>query len=305
MKVLAFGEILWDIIEGKEHLGGAPFNFAAHAAKCGHKSFILSRLGRDERGLLAFDQAKTFGVDVSLIQWDEQYPTGIVDVQLANGQPDYVIRPHAAYDYVSADDILDQLEKNVFDVFYFGSLSQRNVASAQALHTILSKNRFKHVFYDVNLRKAGYSDEIIRKSLAACTILKLNHDEVNVISKILAGHQLTHEVFCKYVKSQYPNVRTIVITAAENGCFVFESTLQYLPGTPVTVKDAVGSGDAFSAAFMHIYAASGRAVTAAKVANHVGAFVATQAGAIPQYPDEIIGLLNVNSRSVTGNLECA
>jgi fructokinase len=122
---------------------------------------------------------------------------------------------------------------------------------------------------------------------------------------MLAGQQLTHEEFCKYVKSQYPNVRTIVITAAENGCFVFESTLQYLSGTPVTVKDAVGSGDAFSAAFMHIYAAGGHAVTAAKIANHLGAFVATQAGAIPQYPDEIISLLKVNSQSITDNLKCA
>jgi fructokinase len=32
MKVLAFGEILWDIIEKEEHLGGAPFNFIAHTA---------------------------------------------------------------------------------------------------------------------------------------------------------------------------------------------------------------------------------------------------------------------------------
>ena len=50
MKVLAFGEILWDVINGVEHLGGAPFNFAAHMAQCGHETFMVSRLGMDELG---------------------------------------------------------------------------------------------------------------------------------------------------------------------------------------------------------------------------------------------------------------
>jgi fructokinase len=31
--VVSFGEILWDVIEGVPHLGGAPFNFAAHCVR--------------------------------------------------------------------------------------------------------------------------------------------------------------------------------------------------------------------------------------------------------------------------------
>lgn len=38
MDVVAFGEILWDVIDGVPHLGGAPFNFAAHAARLGLKT---------------------------------------------------------------------------------------------------------------------------------------------------------------------------------------------------------------------------------------------------------------------------
>jgi fructokinase len=292
MKVLAFGEILWDVIEGNEHLGGAPFNFAAHSAQCGNKAAIISRLGNDQRGNKAFNQSKTYGVDVSLIQWDALYPTGIVDVTLDNGQPDYVIRPNAAWDYISADNVLEHLEKNQYDIFYFGSLAQRNFVSEQALHTILSRNRFKHIFYDVNLRKAGYTEQIIRNSLAACTILKLNIDEVGVISRILAGNQLTHEEFCKRVRELYPAITIIIITAAESGCFVYESTLKYIPGVAVTVRDAVGSGDAFSATFMHRYAVTGNAVSAAKISNQVGAFVASQAGPIPEYSPEIVSLLD-------------
>jgi fructokinase len=294
MKVLAFGEILWDIIEGKEHLGGAAFNFAAHMAQCGNHAQIISRLGSDHRGNAALSQSLKCGVDVSFIQQDAFYPTGIVDVTLNDGQPEYVIRPNAAFDYISANPILPRLKSDCFDIFYFGSLAQRNVVSEQALYRILSGNDFKHIFYDVNLRKSCYSEKIIKNSLAACTIFKLNKDEVITVSRLLTGYQLSEDAFCSCVKSLYPAIRIIIITASESGCFIYESDLQYLPGTPVTVCDAVGSGDAFSASFMHIYAASGDAVMSAKVANQVGAFVATQAGAIPKYSDEIVNVLKEN-----------
>jgi fructokinase len=62
MRVLAFGEILWDIIEGNEHLGGAPFNFAAHVAQCGNNAFIASRLGSDPLGRRAFNRSQEHGV---------------------------------------------------------------------------------------------------------------------------------------------------------------------------------------------------------------------------------------------------
>ena len=36
MKIVAIGEVLWDILPGAEHMGGAPFNFAWHARNLGH-----------------------------------------------------------------------------------------------------------------------------------------------------------------------------------------------------------------------------------------------------------------------------
>ena len=47
MKVLSFGEILCDIYPDKKHIGGAPFNFAAHLAKHGEEVYMLSCLGKD------------------------------------------------------------------------------------------------------------------------------------------------------------------------------------------------------------------------------------------------------------------
>lgn len=298
MRVMAFGEILWDIIEGKEHLGGAPFNFAAHAAQCGSESFIVSRLGNDPLGQRAFDQCKRQRVSQRFIQWDEEHPTGTVDVSLLNGQPDYVIHSEVAYDFIQPDlCVLSPGEH--FDVFYFGSLAQRQPVSASTLHKILNSIECSHIFYDVNLRKEGYSGNIISWSLKACNIFKLNTDELPVISKMLFEENLSQQDFCKRITGHFPNIRIIIITASEKGCFIFENqSMTHCAGVPVKVVDAVGAGDAFSAAFMHTYCGSGNAILAAKIANMVGAYVATQPGAIPDYSYSIKEILKADMNSI-------
>lgn len=291
MRILAFGEILWDIINGVEHLGGAPFNFAAHAAQCGHEAYIITRVGNDTLGKRAIDLSKKQGVSVTFIQTDTEHPTGTVDVTLSQGQPDYFIQENVAYDFISTEGKFHN-EKS-FDVFYFGSLAQRNDVSSKTLEQILSGNKFRYVFYDVNIRKGGYTEQIIKRSLKACNIFKLNADEVSVISEILVGSSLVMEEFCQCLKTLFPQLGTIIITASEKGCYIYQNELVHIAGNPVRVQDAVGAGDAFSASFMHVFAKTGDALLSAKTANQVGAFVATQTGAIPEYTPEIRQLLKV------------
>ena len=291
MKVLSFGEILWDIIEGKNYLGGAPFNFSAHAAQCGAETYILSRLGKDELGRKANEMAASYKVNTSLIQWDDLYPTGTVDVILSNGQPDYTIHTSVAYDFINYPEASHKLEDKEFDVFYFGSLAQRNSISRATLKNLLEKNSFDYVFYDVNLRKDGYNKEIILDSLTICNILKLNHSEVPVVSLLLFSADLSMEEFCEKMMSKY-ELELIIVTAAEKGCYIYEmDKLVLIPGKVVDVADAVGAGDSFSAAFMYAYFHHGDATAAARVANQVGGFVASHHGAIPPYSEEIKSLL--------------
>jgi fructokinase len=293
MKVLSFGEILWDIINGEEHLGGAPFNFAAHSAQCGNEVYMISCLGRDSLGTRAFEKCKEHGVDCQFVQWDETHPTGTVMVTLEKGQPDYVIHENVAWDFIATETNLSALPKDSFDIFYFGSLVQRTKVAAETLHAILNTFSFKHIFYDVNLRKKGFTIDIIKQSLERCTILKLNTDEVPVISRLLFQSDLFNEDFCQEIIARYPRIKTIVITASDKGCFVFQNNkLTHIAGKKVQVKDAVGAGDSFSAAFMHIFTRENDALKAAEIANEIGAFVATQAGALPVYPAEIKSLLN-------------
>jgi fructokinase len=293
MRVLAFGEILWDIIEDVPHLGGAPLNFVAHLAKYGADTSILSRLGRDTLGTNAFEKISNYGVGTNYIQWDAQYPTGTVIVTLDKGQPDYTISKNAAYDFIEYDEFNANVNDKAFDVFYFGTLAQRETGSRQTLLKITRSFTFKHIFYDVNLRKDCFEFKNIVQSLYICTILKLNSDEVDVISRMILKRPLsTFTDFCEEIAVSY-NIQIVIITAAEKGCYIFcENKLNHIPGHEVKVVDAVGAGDAFSAAFMFDYSTSGDAQKAAIQANRVGAFVASQHGAIPDYPDYLLAREN-------------
>lgn len=292
MKVLSFGEILWDIIEGTPYLGGAPFNVAAHLAQCGVASYMISRLGHDELGKKAYEQARQLNVDTSMLQWDEQHPTGTVEVYLKAGQPDYTIHEPVAWDFIEKQPLQGDLSAQAFGSFYFGTLAQRNTTSRQTLQWILQHQKFDTVFYDVNLRKGLLDKELIHQSLQYCDIFKLNEDEVAVLAGLLYGKTLGMEAFAASIQQDY-QVKILVITASEKGCYVYDGHgLHYIPGQQVKVIDAVGAGDAFSAGFLYRYLHDKDPLKAAGIANRLGGFVASSRGPIPAYTREIKEILN-------------
>lgn len=284
MRVLAFGEILWDVIEGKYHIGGAPLNFAAHVVKCGQDSSIISCLGKDELGIRAFEKVEDFKVDSSFIQSND-IRTGFVPVNIVNGQPEYEIVQDVAYDFIKSD-LIDHSKIRGFNTFYFGSLIQRSQLSKDSLYSILEKNSFDDIFYDVNLRKDSYSKEVILNSLEYCTTFKVNDEEVRVLSELLFDENLDFIHFCQRISKSYPSIIAILITAGQLGCYVYSNDmLEHVPSEPITVVDTVGAGDSFSAAYMCKYSKSKDPIESAKVANKVGGFVASSEGPIPEYPD--------------------
>jgi fructokinase len=294
MKILAFGEVLFDVIEGVPYLGGAPLNFAAHLAKCGADSYILSRVGKDELGKLAFVEIEKLNLKSEFLQWDAELNTGTVEVQLKDGQPDYEIVNSVAYDFIDAEDILKNIQVGGFDLLYYGTLAQRSEVSRNTLKKIIEAGNFKNIFYDINLRKDFWTKEIIEYSLLNCTIFKLNDEEVIILSKLLYDSELEFKEFAERVCIDY-SIRIIIITAGAKGCYIFEGgNLNFVQGYPAKVVDTVGAGDSFSATFIFRLLKTGNAITAADVANRIGAFVASSRGAIPNYTQEIEDILNSN-----------
>jgi fructokinase len=295
MRVISFGEILFDIIEGESYLGGAPLNFAAHLAKQGVESYIFSRVGEDALGRKALQQIQEIGVKTAFIQQDREHLTGTVPVVFENGQPDYTILSNVAYDYIDFRESKQALENIDFDVLYLGTLAQRDEQAASALKQLIQQKSFTHVFYDINLRKDCYTAEIIRQSLEVCTIFKLNDEEVGVVSFLLYQQELGLEEFVKRLSRDY-DIQLVVVTAGAEGCYIYEKQeLKFVKGYPAKVVDTVGAGDSFSAAFVRHYFRKKDALHAADMANRLGAFVAASRGPLPDYSPEIREILMVEA----------
>jgi fructokinase len=281
--LITYGEILWDIIDGVPHLGGAPFNLAAHASLCGMKTAVISAVGDDVLGEKALVRAAELAIDTRWIRTDREKPTGTVTVRLKNGIPEYTIHEQVAWDSIvlSDEDIADiAAAKPKF--LCFGSLAQRSAQSHNSLMNLLDTLERTRTFFDVNLRQRFWKTEQIEQCLAKTTWLKVNDEEAVLLNRKLFNHDNGVDGFAKNVLALF-KVSGVLITCGADGCLVFErgSAPIKSPGVKVDAVDTVGAGDAFSAAFLAALLQGRSAAQAAEIGNHRGALVASQPGAIP------------------------
>jgi len=278
--ILAYGELLWDILPDQTILGGAPFNFAYRINSLGEHGQFVSRLGKDQLGNNALANVKALGVKTALLQRDETYPTGTVDVSFdENHMPDYVINPNVAYDFIELTDELISTAEQA-DCLCFGTLIQRAQTSRKTLKTLLQHSPHSFKFLDINLRKDCYSRETILWSLDQANALKLNDDEVVLLGKILELDFDSIQSFCALAVDNW-NLDYCLVTCGEKGAYVHaaDETQAYEPGYKIELADSLGSGDAFSAGFVHKILNGDSAQTACHFGNVLGALTATKPGA--------------------------
>ena len=267
MTILSIGEILWDVYPDSSRLGGAPFNFAVHAHRLGHRVVFLSAVGDDERGAAAREKAAALGLDTQFIQQAAGETTGYVTVRLdTGGQPDYTIHRPAAYDFLRLDDAhLARIARLQPEWIYFGTLYQMNEGAREQVRRLMHALPGARRFYDVNLRRGSYTPELVRDSIALAHVVKLNDGEAELFP-------------------DFGGAWAAAVTRGERGCEVrIGEDRAQCPGHPVKIADAVGAGDAFAAAFVHGIAQGWSAARAGDFANRLGALVASRPGAIPEW----------------------
>src|ERR1041384_24626 len=100
--ITALGEVLWDVYPDAAHFGGAPANFACHAASLGGEAWIVSSVGRDELGAKAKVALLARTVDCRQLQEDAAHPTGTVQViyGAVPGEVRYEFASDTAWDHL-------------------------------------------------------------------------------------------------------------------------------------------------------------------------------------------------------------
>ena len=278
--IVAYGETLWDLLPTGAVLGGAPFNFAYRVNSLGDRGLIVSRLGRDQLGEKAQDRVVALGMDTRYIQWDDQLPTGTVQVSLdESNNPDFYIVPGVAYDNIETSDELLRAAAAA-DCFCFGTLIQRTPRARQTLEDLLHASPQSLKLLDINLRKECYTRETVVLSLHAADILKLNEEEAWQLMEMFEMSARDIPSFSKEAMERW-SLSYCLVTLGERGAFVAskEDEAVYAPGYKVGVVDTCGSGDAFTAGFIHQLLRGRALAECCDMGNAMGAMVASQKGA--------------------------
>ncbi len=289
MRVLSFGEILWDVIGEDAHIGGAPLNFAGHLARLGAESWMASALGRDELGRKARAFLKETGVRDELVG-ESDVPTGRVLVTLTDGIPRYDILEGVAWDSIEPDgEALERAAAEPWDCLYFGSLAQRTEENRRALTRLRDRVEARQVFLDVNLRPPFTDPAVLAASVELATVLKLNDEELPVIADILGLPAGAEDDRARRVRERL-DLDVLVLTRGKEGARLYgrQETADAPPDLKAKAVDTVGAGDSFSAGFVYAWHVTGDLARSGRFAAALADFVVTRSGALPEYPPEVL-----------------
>ncbi len=284
LRVVAIGEVLWDLLPDGRQLGGAPANFIQHAHALGADAVLVSRVGNDDLGREAVARLGARGVATDLIQVDPQAPTGTVGVEVGSDhQPRFTIHENAAWDRLVPEDTALAAVRAA-DAICFGSLAQRTEAGAAAVRRLVGASRSGGLrIFDVNLRPPFVDPGVVRASLELADVLKLNEQELPAVAAML-GLDGSEEQLLDGLVRRY-GLRLAALTRGGQGSLlVTASGRSECPAASVDVADTVGAGDAFTAGLALGLLHGWPLEEINRQAAEVAAFVCTQPGGAPELP---------------------
>jgi fructokinase len=137
---------------------------------------------------------------------------------------------------------------------------------------------------DLNLRPPLDTALAVDAALSCANAVKLSEDEADALRERLGGEEITEHLLGGR------GMRLVAITRGARGSLVCTAHGRHQhPGVPLDAAggDAVGAGDAFTAALAH-HLARGHAIAVANAAaNRYAAFVASRPGAMPDVPPDV------------------
>ena len=148
----------------------------------------------------------------------------------------------------------------------------------------MPKEKDTLIVFDVNLRQGFFTKEILDQSMKKCNVLKINDEELIVVSRLFGYPGTDLRSTCRDLLNRY-HLRMLILTCGVNGSHIFTpGDISYQATPEVEVADTVGAGDSFTAAFVASIIRGKSVAEAHERAVEVSAYVCTQAGAMPPLP---------------------
>ena len=276
--------------------GGAELNFAIGMARLGVECKWISRLGKDEFGRAIFNFARGEGVDMTDVEFTDEYPTSLNFKQInedGSGSTFYYRHPSPTLTMTKSlvtDDLLSDIDLiHITGVFL--SINKNNI---EIIETLLKKAKeFKiPVSFDPNIRLKMWTIEEARATFERIfpyvDIMLTGLDELKMIT-----NKIDEIDFIQFVNDY--DIKELVIKDGENGSKLYCNNTWYeQEAFNVNVVDTVGAGDGFDAGYIYGYLHEKDYESRLCFANGVGALVTTVSGdneGLP-YIEEVEAFIN-------------
>lgn len=297
---LIVGEALTDIVveaDGtrREHPGGSPLNVAVALGRLGHRSQLLTRIGRDERGDAIRAHLAESQVELTAASTVD-HPTSTALATLdATGAATYEFDLVWDPDPTGAPVEVDAVHtSSIAAVLEPGASTVAEVLRTRREHSTIS--------YDPNARPTLMGDpQLVRERIEANIALS---DVVKASDEDVAWLYGTADVEDVVASWRDLGASLTVLTRGADSAVAFSDSgrIQVAPGVVETV-DTVGAGDTFSAGILDALAARGllgaenrpelaslpadEVATVLRRASGLAAITVSRAGANPPWSHEL------------------
>jgi len=306
VEVVSYGEPLIGIYPPEGHSiaedqpltktwGGDTSNFSLALSKLGHRTAYLTRIGSEDFGLSFVKVWEQGGVDLSLLQRDEENPTGLYFISFEGKKHNFTYyRKNSAACFVDADRIDWQLVRRV-RILHLSGISQgisRNALEVSFKLMQFARENGISVSYDVNFRPPLWHRDIARAVIRHTIehyvdILQVTEDELELL-----GWEPDPQPFLSTL-TRVPAL--VALKRGAKGCLLIQNDkrLEIAP-FGVEVADTVGAGDAFDAGLIAGVLEGLDLESMGRKANAVAALTCRGVGPLRAQPDasEVEALLD-------------
>ena len=259
-------------------IGGSPTNVAVAAAKLGHSSAIVTKVGVDPLGEYVVNKLKSFGVNTDFVKVAK---SGLTPVVLASQDPPedpkiiFHRQPSAPDTQLAVSDI-DSQTLNGAKIFWVSACALSNGETAKsAIAWLQQRARKAESIIDLDYRPSFWPSEEAARSaaqaaIALCTIAIGNIAECQVALGISDPQDAATELLKR-------GVRIAIIKMGGDGVLLAtESERIVIAPLPIKLVCGLGAGDAFGGALVHGLLSGWGLKEIGDFANAAGAYLASE-----------------------------
>jgi 5-dehydro-2-deoxygluconokinase len=269
-------------------LGGSPTNVAVGAARYGHRTAVITKVGDDGFGAYVRAALRGFGVDDRFVGTDPALRTPIVFCELTDAASPSILfyrEPTAPDIRIAAEELPLGAIRDARIFWTTGTGLSAEPSRGATLAALAARRRRAVTVHDLDFRPVfwsspGEAGEQQRRALALATVAVGNVEECSVAVGAREPDDLAARLLDLGLEL------AIVKLGGDGVLAAWPGGSERFPPVPVRVVNGLGAGDAFGAAVCHGLLEGWEVPRTIRFANAAGAHVAARLACADAMPDE-------------------